>query len=111
MCELCRQAEADGGGCAYCQDCGMPICFDALDDDAIMFRAYVTASGDLFCARCGRTYDEAEEYDADLDFGFEFDPYDVTVTEIADAGRAAAARLAGALPQQAQGSIVVEDAP
>lgn len=55
MCEMCDEVE---DGIVTCQDCGSMICFD----DGT---AYVTASGDLFCNRCGREYDEAEFEDGD----------------------------------------------
>jgi hypothetical protein len=46
-----------------CQDCGILICFDIEpgQGDDVMDRAYVTASGDLFCRRCGMEYDAREE--------------------------------------------------
>lgn len=61
MCEWCEQTES---GVMYCQDCGIIICFDTKFRGDIEDTAYVTASGDLFCARCGRRYDEAEEEEA-----------------------------------------------
>ncbi len=75
MCELC---DTNGGDYQGCQDCGRLICFDNQPNDVdVIDQAYVTASGDLFCQRCGVRYDRAdEEYDDDLDFGWEIDPYD-----------------------------------
>lgn len=75
MCELCDEAE---DGVVYCQDCGATICFDFKHQDgSLIGPAYVTASGDLFCRRCGRQYDEAEEEDWEEDYdGFEYDPFD-----------------------------------
>lgn len=58
MCELCDESE-DGTVC--CQDCGRIICFDINVSDDVTAPAYVTASGDLFCSRCGRRIDEEEE--------------------------------------------------
>lgn len=63
MCELCDEAD---DGLVYCQDCGRMICFDNLPSDIdVVDQAYVTSSGDLFCRRCGRQHDEAEEEDYD----------------------------------------------
>jgi hypothetical protein len=60
MCkELCDSQE-DG---ASCQDCGCIICWDVEQGDDILRRAYATASGDLYCDRCGLAYDRAEEED------------------------------------------------
>jgi hypothetical protein len=70
MCELCEEV----GGAVYCQDCGRIICLDFEYSDDVCAPAYITASGDLFCNRCGREIDEAEEYD-DMFFGYEFDLY------------------------------------
>lgn len=69
MCWLCDDNDGEYVGC---QDCGRLLCEDFGEDD-VASRPYVTASGDLFCARCGRQYDEAEEagYD-DLDFEWEY---------------------------------------
>lgn len=59
MCELCNEAE---DGVVGCQDCGRTICFDNPPSDFdVADCAYVTSSGDLFCRRCGKQYDEAEE--------------------------------------------------
>ncbi len=59
MCDLC---EKNGGQYDSCQDCGRLICFDEQPDSVdVIDQAYVTAGGDLFCWRCGRKYDEAEE--------------------------------------------------
>ena len=69
MCvELCDVT--DGGEYANCQDCGRAICFDApVDAVDVLDRAYVTASGDLYCTRCGRKYDQAEEEELDEGYG------------------------------------------
>lgn len=57
MCkELCE--EYDGQSCP---DCGRLICFDTKHGDDIMRPAYVTESGDLYCDRCGKDHDRAEE--------------------------------------------------
>jgi hypothetical protein len=58
--------ENDDNEIMYCQDCGCIIEWglEGPGDD-IVRRAYVTASGDLFCSRCGREYDEEEERLAD----------------------------------------------
>lgn len=67
MCELCDQND---GEYMSCQDCGRMICYDVTSSDFdVIDRAYVTASGDLFCARCGSRYDQAEEeaYDDEYD--------------------------------------------
>ncbi len=60
MCDLC---EKNGCEPESCQDCGTLICFDIEPGrgDDVMDRAYVTFSGDLFCRRCGKRYDEEEE--------------------------------------------------
>lgn len=59
MCKLC---DDNSGEMPSCQDCGRLICFDEKPDSVdVIDRAYVTASGDLFCSRCGRRYDAAEE--------------------------------------------------
>jgi len=57
MCELCDNTPENEPP-PSCQDCGRLICFDIEADDDICARAYVTASGDLYCRRCGRRYDE-----------------------------------------------------
>jgi len=73
MCDLCDEND---GRMESCQDCGRLICFDVPANSVdVIDRAYVTASGDLFCTRCGRNYDateEAEENDA-AEFWDEFD--------------------------------------
>jgi len=58
MCYLCDENNGEMEGC---QDCGKLICFDIKQGDSIIAPAYVTASGDLYCNRCGKQYDEAEE--------------------------------------------------
>lgn len=75
MCYLC---EDDG---AYCQDCGKEICFDLEVGDDFSRPAYVTASGDLFCDRCGSAIDEEEEAEYDDEYGWDFDPYEVDIHE------------------------------
>ncbi len=66
-----------------CQDCGRLICFDEKPDSVdVIDRAYVTASGDLFCARCGSKYDAAEEEEREDDF-YE-PPYDLDELEAED---------------------------
>ena len=82
MCELCDE---NGGEMMGCQDCGRLICYDNEPNNIdVVDRAYVTASGDLFCSRCGSRYDQEEEdsfededfydsysegwYDEDMDF-------------------------------------------
>jgi len=66
MCDLC---EANDGEMESCQDCGRLICFDEKPNSVdVIDRAYVTASGDLFCARCGVKYDQAEEDEREDEF-------------------------------------------
>ena len=46
----------------YCQDCGCMLDWEMKGSgDDIIRPGYVTASGDVFCSRCGREYDEEEE--------------------------------------------------
>lgn len=72
MCYLCDESES---GYASCQDCGRMICFDNESNDIdVVDRAYVTASGDLFCHRCGSQHDQREE-DAIADDPYAFDEY------------------------------------
>ena len=63
MCQLCD--ENPNGEYESCQDCGCLICFDEESGDDVIRPAYVTAGGDLFCDRCGRKHDQAEEDAAD----------------------------------------------
>ena len=65
---MCKVLCDDTDEMQSCQDCGRLICFDVKHGDDIMRPAYVTASGDLYCDRCGRgrAMDEAEE-EADAD--------------------------------------------
>ena len=77
MCKLCEENET--GEMASCQDCGLLICFDCppASGDDVVRAAYITASGDVFCDRCGSRHDRAEEEaddSADFDFDF-YDPY------------------------------------
>lgn len=73
MCKLCDE---NGGECLSCQDCGRLICYDFEPDNIdVLDRAYVTASGDLYCARCGREYDMAEEEEFADDFMDDEYPY------------------------------------
>lgn len=81
MCYLCDENE---NGYESCQQCGRMICFDNKPNNIdVVDRAYVTASGDLYCYRCGSSHDQEEEdfededgydpyfdnwYDADMDF-------------------------------------------
>jgi len=66
MCKLC---DANNGEMLSCQDCGRLICFDESPDPVdVIDRAYVTASGDLYCTRCGRKHDAAEEEEREDDF-------------------------------------------
>ena len=63
MCALCDQKN---GKLESCQDCGRLICFDETRSNVyVIDKAYVTASGDLFCFRCGKQHDEEEEAAAD----------------------------------------------
>lgn len=79
MCQLC---ENNNGEMQSCQDCGRLICFDEKPDSVdVIDRAYVTASGDLFCQRCGRKYDQAEEEDAELESEF-YDPEYVDMEDV-----------------------------
>jgi hypothetical protein len=56
MCEEnpCKEMES-------CQGCGIQICFDVTEGDDIVRPAYVTASGDLYCDRCGKQHDRDED--------------------------------------------------
>lgn len=77
MCNLCK---GDG---TYCQDCGKEICFDCKSGDDFRRPAYVTASGDLYCDRCGSRMDEAEE----RDYEYDYDPHEideVSITEVTE---------------------------
>ena len=67
MCDWCEQEIQTG-----CQDCGRMICKDMERGDDIISPPYVTASGDLFCFRCGPDYDRDDEEDGfyDDDWGF-----------------------------------------
>lgn len=66
MCQLCDEND---GEMESCQDCGRLICFDESSDSVdVIDRAYVTASGDLFCARCGRKHDGDEEDERESDY-------------------------------------------
>lgn len=58
----------------YCQDCGCMLDWEMKGPgDDIVRPGYVTASGDVFCSRCGREYDEEEErsYEEDADDYYE----------------------------------------
>lgn len=66
MCELCDNTP-ENEPLPSCQDCGRLICYDTEQDDDICARAYVTASGDLYCRICGRRYDEEEESVTDME--------------------------------------------
>lgn len=69
MCDLCDE---NGGEYQSCQDCGRMICFDATPSSFdVIDRAYVTNSGDLFCARCGSRYDIEEEEAIDDEYGWD----------------------------------------
>lgn len=74
MCDWCDE---NGGEPISCQDCGRMICWDVevgVEDD-VLTRPYVTASGDVFCFRCGSRYDEAEEEAADEEYdGWDYYP-------------------------------------
>lgn len=66
MCDLC---DKNDGEMQSCQDCGRLICFDESANSVdVIDRAYVTASGDLFCTRCGSKYDQAEEEAEEEDY-------------------------------------------
>lgn len=68
MCNLCDEKTGEQ---SHCQDCGRMICFDNEPDNIdVIDQAYVTASGDRHCRRCGSSYDQVEE-------GYEYDdePY------------------------------------
>ena len=59
----------------YCQDCGCMLDWDMEGSgDDIVRPGYVTASGDVFCRRCGRAYDEEEERLAEEDADWYPDP-------------------------------------
>jgi len=57
MCDMCLERD----GPESCQDCGCLICFDVETGDDILRPAYVTASGDLFCDRCGPEIDRLDQ--------------------------------------------------
>lgn len=47
------------------------LCYDVEGaGDDVICSPYVTASGDLFCSRCGRGYDEADEAACDEEWGW-----------------------------------------
>jgi hypothetical protein len=74
--------ENDDDGPDYCQDCGCMLDFDMKGPgDDIVQPGYVTASGDVFCSRCGREYDEEEERLAKEDADWWPDPQDYDVNE------------------------------
>jgi hypothetical protein len=59
MCSLC---DDNNGEYLSCVDCSRLICFDAKPDSVdVLDRAYVTASGDLYCRNCGMEMDRAEQ--------------------------------------------------
>ena len=60
---VCKELCDSEDGPQSCQDCGAQICFDTKHGDDIFRPAYVTASGDLYCDRCGGEMDRAEERD------------------------------------------------
>jgi hypothetical protein len=69
-------AEDDDDEIMYCQDCGRMILWDCKHSDDIVRRAYVTASGDLFCDLCGREYDLEEERQSEAEAYPWYDPMD-----------------------------------
>ena len=73
MCYLCDEND---GEYTSCQDCGRMICFDQKPNNIdVIDRAYVTASGDLYCYRCGSQYDQEEEDAADEEYdGWDYYP-------------------------------------
>ncbi len=75
MCDPCddKRDGKEEGDPVGCQDCGCLICFDCERGDDVLRPAYVTASGDLYCDRCGSRYD-AEEEAEDYDDGDFYDP-------------------------------------
>jgi hypothetical protein len=72
MCEWC---EENGGEPASCQDCGRMICWDheSGTGDDVITRPYVTASGDVYCVRCGSRMDQEEDDAINEEGGY--DPY------------------------------------
>jgi hypothetical protein len=53
----------------YCQDCGCMLDWEMKGSgDDIIRPGYVTASGDVYCSRCGREYDEEEDRQAEEDY-------------------------------------------
>lgn len=59
----------------YCQDCGCIIEWGMKGSgDDFVRPGYVTASGDVFCRRCGREYDEEEERRAEEEQDYYPDP-------------------------------------
>jgi hypothetical protein len=74
MCKLCDESEE----MQSCPDCGKLICFDCNGGDDIIRPAYVTESADLYCDRCGREHDAAEDEEMDPE---EFDDEERYVEE------------------------------
>lgn len=66
----------------YCQDCGCMLDENLkCEGDDIVRRPYVTASGDVYCSRCGREYDEEEERQNDEEACYYPDLQDADVSE------------------------------
>lgn len=72
---MCKMCDENDDKMESCQDCGVLICFDVQSADDVIRPAYVTASGDLFCNRCGTRYDREEERMADEEADYYPDPY------------------------------------
>ena len=75
MCDWCEENEGEPAGC---QSCGTMICWDVKvgEGDDILSRPFVTSSGDVYCAGCGREMERAEQEVMEDNVGF-WPDYDV----------------------------------
>ena len=62
MCWMCDENEGES---EVCTNCGRLICFDTKFSDDICAKAGVTASGDLYCYECARSFDDDEERESE----------------------------------------------
>lgn len=73
---MCWMCDENFGDMESCSDCGRAICFDEQPDPVdVIDRAYVTASGDLYCSRCGKKYDLEEEREREAEYEGDGDVY------------------------------------
>ena len=77
---MCKELCDEHDEMQSCPDCGKLICFDTETGDDVIRPAYVTASGDLYCDRCGAEHDRAEEKEYD-EFEFEDEGFDDDLEE------------------------------